>query len=148
MSSTIHVVCPFCDSSNRVLSERLGDQALCGRCKHALFSGTPLELTAKNFEQHVNHSDIPLLVDVWAPWCGPCRMMAPVISQAAIALEPALRVAKLDTEAERELATRFAIRSIPTLAIFHRGHIVKQQSGATDLTNLLRWVKSVTATLE
>ena len=75
-------------------------------------------------------------------------MMAPVISQAAIALEPALRVAKLDTEAERELATRFAIRSIPTLAIFHRGHIVKQQSGATDLTNLLRWVKSVTATLE
>ena len=143
MSTSTQFVCPSCDAINRVLSALLGDQAVCGCCKQPLFIGKPLELTAKNFDRQVNNSDVPILVDFWAPRCGPCRMMASVIASAAQKLELPMRVAKLDTEAENALATRFAIRSIPTLAIFHRIQIVEQRSGGIDLGSLLAWAQSV-----
>jgi len=145
MSDQLLLVCPSCDSINRVLADRPADQAVCGRCKEALFPGVPIELTAQNFDRHTSESDVPMLVDFWALLCAPCRTMAPVIDTAAKKLAHSLRFGKLDTEAETAIAARFAIRSIPTLAVFHHGRIVQQQSGAIDLTRLLAWLKPVAA---
>lgn len=136
----LQVVCGHCGAANRLPGERLGDRPRCGRCKERLFSGAALELTAERFWELVQRSSIPLLVDFWAPWCGPCRTMAPVIAQAARVLEPRLQVAKLDTERWPQLAQQLAIRSIPTLALFAHGREVARSSGAVDLGTLTRWV--------
>ena len=143
MENAIRLVCPHCEAINRVLPARAHDDPVCGRCKQALWPAAPLELTDANFDRHVGRSGVPVLVDFWAPWCAPCRTMTPVIGEAARVLAPAVRVAKLNTEAETSIAARFAIRSIPMLAVFRDGRILQQRAGAMSLAALLEWVRAV-----
>jgi thioredoxin 2 len=142
MSSSKIVVCPHCHRPNRVPEGRLGDQGRCGHCQSPLFDGTPIALTGATFDRHVGRSELPVVVDFWAPWCGPCRAMAPAFAQAASQLEPGFRLAKVNTEDEPSLAARFSIRSIPTLLMFQNGREVARQSGAMDAASLLRWIRS------
>ncbi|MFD2113572.1 thioredoxin TrxC [Thiorhodococcus fuscus] len=139
MSDTLHIVCPACDAVNRIPVARLGEGPKCGKCHAPLFAGHPTELTTARFQQHIERSDIPVLVDFWAPWCAPCRMMAPAFQQAATQLEPRVRLAKVDTEAEQALGARYGIRSIPTLALFKNGRELARQPGAMGTADIVRW---------
>ena len=142
MSKPLHVVCGQCHTTNRVPASRLGEAPGCGACKAPLFAGHPVGLDRASFDRHLSAGDLPLVVDFWAPWCGPCRAMAPAYEQAAARLEPRVRLAKLDTEAEPAIAQRFGIRSIPTLVLFADGREVARQSGALSLPQIVRWVEA------
>lgn len=142
MSQSKHVVCSSCLTTNRVPDDKLAAGGVCGKCGKPLFNRKPIELTSGNFDRIIGHSDLPVMVDFWAPWCGPCKMMAPVFEQAAQQLEPNMLLAKLNTENEQSIAARFGIRSIPTIAIFKGGRVIAQQAGAMDMGNLTRWAQA------
>jgi thioredoxin 2 len=137
------IACPHCDTLNRVPEERLEQQPTCGKCKQNLFVGVPMELTAANFSHHANKSELPLVVDFWASWCGPCKSFAPVFTQAANKWEPAFRFGKLNTEEQQALAAQFNIRSIPTLMVFKQGKTIAQQSGAMPASSFNQWLESL-----
>ena len=141
MSDSLHIVCPHCDGINRVPGARLGEGAKCGKCRQPLFSAHPLALNAERFARHAQNSEIPLLIDFWAPWCAPCRMMAPAFEQAAAQLEPRVRLVKVNTEEEQQLGARFGIRSIPTLLLMRNGQEVARQAGAMDTAGIVNWVR-------
>ena len=141
MTDSLHVVCPHCNTTNRVRQADLGKSPDCGQCHKRLFTGHPVELDESAFERHVQRSQIPLLVDFWAPWCGPCRMMAPAFEQAAAQLEPHVRLVKVNTDEAQVLGAKMGIRSIPTVALFADGKEVARQAGAMGAADIVRWAR-------
>lgn len=139
---TLRITCPNCLATNRMPTAKLSEGGRCGKCKNALFSARPIELTAGNFRQYLNNTEIPIVVDFWASWCAPCQVFAPVFAQSAKVLEPQVRLAKLDTGAHPQLAAQFDVRSIPTLVMLNNGREVARQMGAMDGPRFQAWVKS------
>jgi thioredoxin 2 len=141
MSDPMLIPCPHCNGLNRIPNERLGDHPKCGRCKQQVLLSTPFNLTQGDYTSQIK-GDLPLLVDVWAEWCGPCKSFAPIFEQAAVELAGRCRLAKLDSEANQQLSGQLGIRSIPSLILFRNGQEVARQSGAFPLQQLLAWLKS------
>lgn len=142
MSDEKHIVCPSCGAVNRIPAQKLEHGPACGKCHKALFTGRPLSLNADNFFKHTFRNDIPVVVDFWAPWCGPCKMMAPAFEQAASTLSPHVRLAKLNTEDEQNIGAQLNIRSIPTMVIFKNGKEIARQAGAMSAADISAWVKN------
>jgi len=142
MSDVKHIVCPSCNATNRIPSAKLSENPSCGKCHGALFTGKPVELNSNNYQQNINRNDVPVVVDFWAPWCGPCKSMAPAFEQASAELSPEVRLAKLNTEEEQTIAGHLNIRSIPTMVLFKNGREVTRQSGAMHAADIKAWVKN------
>lgn len=143
--NSVHIVCPHCASVNRIGAGQPAAAGKCGVCHKALFTGHPLPVTTEVFDQHIGRNDIPVVVDFWAAWCGPCKMMAPIFERVTAEEEPAMRFLKVDTDRETELAARYGIRSIPTLMVFRNGKPVAHRAGAVDATTLRTWLRQQTA---
>ena len=141
-TDSLHVVCPHCHTTNRVAGGALAQAPDCGKCHRPLFEGHPVALDEAAFEKHIARSQLPVLVDFWAPWCGPCRTMAPQFEAAARQLEPGMRLVKVNTEEAQSLGARLQIRSIPTLALFAGGREVARQAGAMGAADIVRWARS------
>ncbi|WP_142804625.1 thioredoxin TrxC [Tepidiphilus sp. J10] len=142
MSDTLHIVCPACFAVNRVPAERVHERPNCGKCHQPLFPDHPVELSEAHFDTYLTKNDLPVLVDFWAPWCGPCRMMAPAFAHAASQLVPRVLFAKLNTDEAQQTAARYGIRSIPTMILFQQGREVARHSGAVGTAEIVRWVQS------
>lgn len=142
MDAALHIVCPHCDAINRVPRARLGDHGNCGQCHRDLFEGRPLALDAARFERHLEKGDLPLLIDLWASWCGPCRIMAPEFEHAAAVLEPGLRLVKINIDEEPSVAQRFQVRSIPTLILAHHGRELARAAGARSSSQIVEWAQA------
>lgn len=137
----IHAVCPGCQTVNSVLTERIRQNPVCAKCATPLLPSLPLELTDQTFDRFISRSTLPVLVDFWAPWCGPCKMMAPAFAQAAAALQGQAILAKMDTEAQRTVPSRFNIQSVPSLVLFRQGRETARTAGAMPAAQLQAWVR-------
>ncbi len=142
-SDSVLVACPDCHTLVRVPRDRLGDDPTCAKCKSTVTSGSPVTLDAQSFETHTTRSGLPVLVDFWAPWCGPCRAMAPMLDRVADERRTALQVGKLNTDENQDIAVRLGIRSIPTLIIYRDGKELARRSGVSDFSALARWIDDV-----
>ncbi len=142
-TAPVHLVCPHCEALNRVPAARLEESPRCGSCHESLIEDHPLTLDEKNFQRHVDRNDLPVVVDFWAPWCGPCLNMAPEFERASQALKTHARLAKLNTEEAQAIAARYAIRSIPTMIAFRGGREIARHSGAIGAAQIVRWVQQL-----
>jgi thioredoxin 2 len=138
-----HIVCGHCNAVVRTPESKLADKPQCPQCHQPLFADHPVELTDDNFSKHVERSDVPVVVDIWAPWCGPCQAMAPHFAEASDRLQPAFRFAKLNSDEAPNIATRLGIRSIPTVVVFHQGREIGRQSGLMDVNRLTQWLNGM-----
>ena len=141
MDGSVHIVCPHCDTINRVPQAKLADGGRCGQCHQRLFDGHPVALDTARFERHLGKSGVPLLIDFWAEWCGPCRMMAPEFEKAAAALEPEVRLVKVNVDEEPALAQKFQVRSIPTVVLALQGRELARSAGARSAAQLVDWAR-------
>ena len=140
MSQSKHIVCPFCNATNRIPENKLGQSPACGKCHKAIFTGKPVTLNSDNFQKFIRNNEIAVVVDFWAPWCGPCKMMAPAFEQVAAALSSKVSLAKVNTEDEQQIGAKFNIRSIPTMVIFRNGKEIARQSGAMNASDIQSWI--------
>lgn len=136
------LVCAMCQAVNRLPRQRLGDSPVCGKCKQELLSGQPVNLTDATFQRFISRTSLPVLVDFWAPWCGPCKMMAPAFEQACKLLSPSVILAKVNTEVAPNIAQKYHIQSIPTLTLIIEGKETARQSGAMNVQQLVGWARS------
>ena len=144
-ADTLIIACPVDGTLNRVPTVKLGNNPKCAKDHQPLFQGKPVDLTSANFDKHAVKSDLPVVIDFWAEWCGPCRMMSPTFTAAAPKLEPRVRVAKLDTEAEPAIAGRYGIRGIPSMIMVKKGREIARTSGAMPTSAIVQWVEQALA---